>query len=90
MSLNLLILGTAWIMIGRKKLIALSVLVIVSKYTFLAVVLYQILSLSWVRPVPFMIGVSLFVFSTVVTGLLLQKKSQQARPKGRKEEWLLP
>lgn len=74
MMVNFAVLAWSWHMIGRKKLIALSLLVIVSKYTILAVVLYSVLSLPWVRPFGFIVGVSIFVLAAVVLGLY-QKSS---------------
>lgn len=72
MILNFALLAWVWHMIGRKKLIALSLLIIVSKYTILAVLLYRILSLPWIRPVSFLVGISIFVFAAVLLGVYQQ------------------
>lgn len=72
MMLNFALLAWVWDLIGRKKLIALSLFIIVSKYTILAVLLYHILSLPWVQPVSFLVGISIFVFAAVLLGLYQQ------------------
>lgn len=72
MILDFALMAWTWSMIGRKKLIALSLLIIVSKYTILAVLLYKIMSLSWIKPVGFLIGISLFVLATVVWTLFFR------------------
>lgn len=69
MMLNFALLAWSWQMISSKKLIALSLLIIVSKYTILAVVLYSLLSLPWVQPFGFLVGISIFVFAAVVLGI---------------------
>jgi hypothetical protein len=78
MMLNFALLAWTWQMIGRKKLVALSLLIIVSKYTILAVVLYSILSLPWVQPLGFLVGISIFVFAAVLLGLY-QRSSFKAQ-----------
>lgn len=91
MTVNFSVLGMAWSMISRKKFVALNVLIIVSKYTLLAVVLYQILSVSWIRPVAFLVGISGFVVAAVLTGLYLRFKDLQGLgQEGRKEQCLQP
>jgi hypothetical protein len=69
MILNFALLAWSWQLISSKKLIALSLLIIVSKYTILAVVLYSLLSLPWVQPFGFIVGISIFVLAAVVLGV---------------------
>lgn len=77
MITNLAILTGTWSMISRKKLVALNVLIIVSKYTFLAMALYLTLKLPWIQPLALVGGVTLFVISTVMTGLIKMKTETQ-------------
>ncbi len=72
MLVNFAVLAASWALINNKKLIALCVLIIVSKYTILAVLLYRILSLPWVQPLSFLVGISIFVFAAVLLGLYQQ------------------
>lgn len=72
MMLNFALLAWVWDLIARKKLIALGLFIIVSKYTILAVLLYRILSFPWVQPVSFLVGISMFVFAAVLLGLYQQ------------------
>lgn len=69
MGMNLLILGWAWSLILNKKLIALGVLIIVSKYSILAAIIIFSLKQEWFNPIGFGAGVASLMLALVVNQL---------------------
>lgn len=69
-TINLLLHLLVWgYLIGRKKLIAFAVSIIVFKYAIFGAIIYKILRLTWVSPVWFCIGVGSFVLSSLIVAL---------------------
>jgi hypothetical protein len=67
---NLLLHVLVWgYMIGRKKLIAFAVALIVFKYAIFGAIVYKILGLTWVSPLWFCVGVGTFVVTSVIVAL---------------------
>jgi hypothetical protein len=66
-GLNLFVLAFAWGKILDKKLIALSVLIIVSKYTILAAMIIYSMRQSWFDPVGFGAGVASLMITLLVS-----------------------
>lgn len=64
-GLNLFILAFAWRQILNKKLIALSILIIVSKYTILAAIIIYSMRQDWFDPVAFGAGVASLMLALV-------------------------
>ena len=69
-TVNLLLHTLVWgYLIGRKKLIAFAVSIIVFKYAIFGAIIYKILRLTWVSPMWFCIGVGTFVLSSLMVAL---------------------
>jgi hypothetical protein len=68
---NFVLLGMGWKMVFQKKLIALSVLIIVFKYAILGIFIYLLVKQSWLNPFWFAAGVSSMVIASLIYGLTL-------------------
>ena len=62
---NVISLAVAWSRMIQKKLIALSVSVIVFKYAILGIIIYNLLSLKWVDKMWLCVGLSSLVVSAL-------------------------
>ncbi|MNJ91061.1 hypothetical protein D3C87_87050 [compost metagenome] len=68
--LNFLLLGAGWGLIFRKKLIALSVGIIVFKYAILGIIIFQIAKQPWLQPLWFCLGIASFVITALIYSLI--------------------
>lgn len=68
---NFILLGFGVKLVFRKKLIALSVLIIVFKYAILGVIIYYLVKQSWVQPIWFAAGVTSMMMASLIYGLTL-------------------
>jgi hypothetical protein len=68
---NFILLQSAWKLIFRKKLIALSVLIIVFKYAILGVIIYHLIAHGLAQPIWFSVGVTSMMVSSLIYGLTL-------------------
>lgn len=66
---NFVLLGLGWSLVFRKKLIALSVLIIVFKYAILGVIIYHFVKQSWLQPFWFAAGVAGMMVASLIYGL---------------------
>lgn len=66
-SFLLLGIGFGWIF--QKKLIALSIGIIVFKYAILGIIIFTLVKLSWFNPLWFSLGVASFILSAIVYAL---------------------
>lgn len=66
---NFILLGTGWKLVFRKKLIALSVLIIVFKYAILGVIIYHFVKQSWMQPFWFATGVASMMGASLIYAL---------------------
>ena len=67
---NLAVLWWTWSRILQKKLVALAVLIIVSKYAILGALIYRILTLPNVSQLWFSVGLSTILVTVLVFGLI--------------------
>ncbi len=68
---NFILLGSGWNLVFRKKLIALSALVIVFKYAILGIIIYIVAKQSWLQPIWFAAGVASMMMASLIYGLTL-------------------
>lgn len=68
---NFILLGLGWNLVFRKKLIALSVLIIVFKYAILGIIIYQLVKQNWLLPLWFAAGVASIMLGSLIYGLTL-------------------
>jgi len=68
---NFILLATSWKLIFSKKLIAVSVLIIVFKYAILGIIVYRLVKASWMLPIWFSAGVTSMMISALIYGLTL-------------------
>lgn len=66
---NFILLGSGWKLVFRKKLIALSVLIIVFKYAILGVIIYHFVKQSWMQPFWFAAGVASMMGASLIYAL---------------------
>jgi hypothetical protein len=66
---NFILLGSGWKLVFRKKLIALSVLIIVFKYAILGVIIYHFVKQSWLQPFWFAAGVASMMGASLIYAL---------------------
>ncbi|MNL40402.1 hypothetical protein D3C87_1627470 [compost metagenome] len=67
--INFLLLGWGWGLIFRKKLIALSVGIIVFKYAILGIIIFRIVKQPWMEPLWFCLGIASFVLTSLIYSL---------------------
>lgn len=72
--LNVAILGFVWFYVIQKKLIALSLTIIVFKYAILGVIIYKLLSYEWLSESWLCVGLGSLVLTTLIFGILSPKK----------------
>ncbi|MBK9324675.1 MAG: hypothetical protein IPM97_17305 [Bdellovibrionaceae bacterium] len=65
-AINFIFLGFAWNLVFRKKLVALSVLIIVFKYAILGVIIYQLVKQTWLLPFWFAAGVASMMIASLI------------------------
>lgn len=70
MIANVALLAFVWSRLLKKKLIALGLLIIVTKYALLGVVLYKTFDIAWVEPLFFALGVGSFGLAAAVFGMV--------------------
>jgi hypothetical protein len=63
--MNVIVLAFTWSRMIQKKLIALSVSVIVFKYAILGIIIYKLLSFAWIHKMWFCVGLSSLVVSAL-------------------------
>lgn len=80
---NFILLGTGWKLVFRKKLIALSVLIIVFKYAILGVIIYHFVKQSWMQPFWFAVGVASMMGASLI--YVLTQSFFDEEPKETKE-----
>jgi hypothetical protein len=68
---NFILLGTGWNMVFNKKLVALSVLIIVFKYAILGVIIYVVVKQIWLLPIWFAGGIASMMMASLMYGLTL-------------------
>lgn len=68
---NFILLGTGWKMVFNKKLVALSVLIIVFKYAILGVIIYVVVKQNWLLPIWFAGGIASMMIASLIYGLTL-------------------
>ncbi|MGZ3742260.1 MAG: hypothetical protein ACXWRE_00400 [Pseudobdellovibrionaceae bacterium] len=68
---NFILLGSAMNLVFRKKLIALSVLIIVFKYAILGVIIYHLIKQSWMHSFWYAAGVASLMIGSLIYGLTL-------------------
>lgn len=68
---NFILLGLGWKMVFNKKLVALSVLIIVFKYAILGVIIYVVVKQNWLLPFWFAGGVASMMVASLMYGLTL-------------------
>lgn len=66
---NVGILAFVWFFMIQKKLIALSLTIIVFKYAILGVIIYKLLSYSWLNEGWFCVGLGTLVITTLIYGI---------------------
>lgn len=59
------LLGWAWGLIFKKKLVALAIGIIVFKYAILGIIIFRLVDQPWFKPLWFALGVGSFTFSAV-------------------------
>jgi hypothetical protein len=69
---NFILLGLGWKLVFNKKLVALSVLIIVFKYAILGVIIYVIVKQNWLLPIWFAGGVASMMMASLIYGLTLR------------------
>lgn len=75
--INVLSLTIAWTFITRKKLVAVSVSLIVFKYAILGVIIYRLLKVPWLDRLWMSVGLGSLVITTLLFGLLHSLSSQK-------------
>lgn len=68
---NFILLGLGWNMVFSKKLVALSVLIIVFKYAILGVIIYVVVKQNWLLPIWFAGGIASMAIASLIYGLTL-------------------
>lgn len=64
--LSFMLMGIGWGMIFNKKLVALSVFVIVFKYAILGVIVFTTVKEPWFRPIWYSVGISSFTITALI------------------------
>jgi len=67
--LSFFLMGLAWGFIFQKKLIALSIGIIVFKYAILGIIIFTLVKQSWFDTLWFSLGVASLILSALVYGL---------------------
>src|ERR1700674_5630365 len=63
---NFILLGLGWKMVFHKKLIALSVLIIVFKYAILGIIIYLLVRQPWLLLVGFAAGIASITLASLI------------------------
>jgi len=74
---NFWLLWVGWSLIFKKKLVALSVAIIVFKYAILGVIIYRLLRQPWLSPLWFAIGIASFAIAAVIYAFLEGLKKEE-------------
>ncbi len=74
---NVAALGFVWFHVIQKKLIALSLMIIVFKYAILGVIIYKLLSLPWVQQGWLCVGLGSLLISTLIYAVFSPKKETE-------------
>lgn len=64
--LSFLLLGWGWSLIFQKKLVALSIGIIVFKYAILGIIIFKLTAMPWFDTLWFAMGVASFILSAFV------------------------
>lgn len=75
--LNVASLAFVWFHMIQKKLVAVSLFVIVFKYAILGVIIYKLLSFEWIQKGWFCVGLGSLVISTGLYGIISPKKDEE-------------
>ncbi len=79
MFANVLLLALVWNFIIRKKLVAVALFVIVTKYALLGLVVYKTFQLSWIEPLSLSLGVGTFGLAAAVYSLIIPNQMVEAQ-----------
>lgn len=79
MFANVLLLTLFWGLIIRKKLVAVGLFVIVTKYAFLGLVVYKSFELGWLEPLSMSLGVGTFGLAAVIYSLIIPNQMAEAQ-----------
>lgn len=71
---NVAVLAFVWFFVIQKKLIALSLMIIVFKYAILGVIIYKLLSYEWLNKGWLCVGLGSLVVTTLIYGIFSPKK----------------
>lgn len=75
--LNVATLAFVWFQMIQKKLVAVSLTIIVFKYAILGVIIYKLLSFEWIQRGWFCVGLGSLVISTGVYAIFSSKKDEE-------------
>lgn len=79
MFANVLLLALVWNWLIRKKLVAVGLFVIVTKYALLGIVIYQTFQLGWIEPLSMALGVGTFGLAAVIYGLIIPNQMAEVQ-----------
>lgn len=88
-NLNLLSHGLAWALIFRKKLIALGVSIVVSKYAIIGVLIYLLGKREWFNPNFFVLGIATLSISAAVYGVLQSTFNEEEEASSPQDDSLM-
>jgi hypothetical protein len=66
---SVFLLGWAWSLIFKKKLVALAAVIIVIKYAILGIIIFELAKQAWFRPLWFSLGVASFTLTAIFYAL---------------------
>ena len=77
--LNLALSAWLWALILKKKLIALSVLIIVFKYSIFGSIIYFLLKSDWLNAILFLVGLSTLVPSVILSRIIDRRRGREGK-----------
>ena len=77
---NVALLAVLWGRLLQKKLVALSLFIIVFKYAILGAILYQLLKTSWLSPAWFCVGLGTVMLAALGMALFSDSDAEQPDP----------
>lgn len=88
-NVNLLSHALAWALIFRKKLIALGVSIVVSKYAIIGVLIYLLGKQEWFNPNFFVLGIATLSLAAIVYGVLLNTRQTEDEAQSAQNDSLM-